>query len=344
MNNLFFVPAILSVLTFAASSVVRADAASHPREAEKLAKLDDTLKVRCRAESFDSLVRLTRPRLTWRGHDMLWVTQDAAGRVGFVMDRAYDLGQPGPVFCLLEADGYCWPDAQQGAFRYTRATDTAPIIVARDPKHGVVYHARWQSAPQTGSGRMIDTRHVFLLCDELHRWHLLGDGPITSEGANGADEVDEQTIETMATWTAVPEHPVDLAFTLLATKQWGLSGDGQNNPHHPSLTIRWDMVPGKSDTGGLADGIDAEDAPPGPFAAKQPPYIVASQSESLDGLARRIAHCSTGFPVNGDDHAKRRYMDQLEVSLRQLNPALGRRITAGERIVLSEQMHLMLKP
>lgn len=344
MSNVFFVSTVISVVICAVLSVVRADAGSQRLEADELAKLDDALMVRYRAESFDSLVRLTRPRLTWRGRDMLWVTHDAAGRVGFVMNRAYDFGQPGPGFCLLEADGYCWPDAQQGAFRYTHATDTAPTIVARNPKRGVVYHARWQSAPQTGSGRLTDTRHLFLLCDELHRWHLLGEGPVTSDGANGADEVDEQTIETGAKWTRVPGHPVNLAFTLLATKQWGLSGDGQIDPHHPSLTIRWDMVAGKSDTGGLVDGIGPDDAAPGPFMTKPPPYIIASESEPLQGLAKRIAHCSTDFPVNGDDHAKRRYMDQLEGSLRQLNPALGRRITAGDKIVLSEQMHLMLKP
>jgi len=275
---------------------------------------------------------------------MLWVTQGASGRVGFVMNRAYDLGRSDAVFCLLEAEGYCWPDAQHQAFRYVRATDAAPIVVMRDPKRGVVYHAHWRSAPQTGSARMTDTRHIFLLCDERRRWRVLGEGPITAVAANGADEVNEQSVEAHATWTADPSHPVDLDFTLLATKRWSLSGAGRDNSPQQSLTTRWDMIPGQPESNGLIDGLDPHDEVPGAFKPKRPPYILAGQSESLKTLTARLAHCCRDFPVNHDDRSKQEFVAGLEAALRKKNPDLGSTLRQGQKIVLSSEIRLWYEP
>ncbi len=223
-------------------------------------KLDNGLKIRQQAESFDALARLTNPKFVWRDRDMLWITHDESGKVEFTMNRAYDLqiARATPACFLLDAHNY-WDKTEGPAFLYTRFVDPQPMIIARDPVRGVVYQVHWNSSPAEGSGSITQTRNIFLLCDGKHRWHLLGEGPVGSSGCSGASEYIADSVEADVTWKNDPSSPVKLTFTLLTKDDWGLEGGELDTPDHPSLTICRTMVPAIADSGGLADGISPED-------------------------------------------------------------------------------------
>lgn len=302
----------------------------------QLSALDDALTIRQKAASYDQLIRSTRPQFTWRHHDMLWITHDAKGHVGFLMNRAYDIQLPraAPSCYLLSAVGYAWPDRQEQAFMFTQAADTKPIVVTRDPRRGVVYQARWPSSPLMGSGSITDTRNIFLLCDGEHHWHLLGEGPVTSSGCNGASEYYHDSVEAYVQWTSDPMHPVDLAFTYLATEDWEIDGAGLNDPHHPSLTVRWDMAPSSEiERDGFPDGIDPRDCSPGCFKCTGAAFVIARKSESLAAFSARMAHCCKNAPAD-DDLRRSIFIRKLILDLRQEIPNLGGTVAVGQHITL----------
>lgn len=308
-----------------------------PNAVLQLSALDHALTIRQKAARYDELVRSTRPQFTWRAHDMLWITHDAKGRVGFLMNRAYDIQFPAaaPGCYLLSADGYAWPDRQEQSFVFTQAADTKPIIVARDPHRGVVYQARWRSSPVMGSGSITDTRNVFLLCDGEHHWHLLGEGPVTRSGCLGASEYYHDSIEAGVHWTSDPSHSVNFTFTYLVTSEWETDQHGLDDPHHPSLTIRWDMAPFAGPHRGSPDDIDPGDCSPGLFKSKGKAYVIASKSEPLSAFSDRLAHCSSEVPAD-HDHRRPDFIRNLILRLHQENRGLGDAIAASQRVTVPE--------
>jgi hypothetical protein len=317
-GTLLFI-SLVTLVSFArvAGDDISAASAAGPRVAA-IDKLDSTLSISDRAQSLDLLVRQTKPKFVWRTRDMLWIAHDERGKVGFVMNRAYDLqiGSGNPVCCLLVAHDY-YVDAgvndDNPVFPFTRGSDPKPIIVARDPARGVIYQARWASAPYAGSGSVTETRNLFFLCDGQHRWHFLEEGPISSSDCMGADDYLSSRVEATITWTDNALTPVKLRFVLADRDVWNLHGADPDAPGLPSITIRHRMVaaPAKDDD-------DAADA----FTSQGLPFVVAERSEALDDLLRRV------------DRYKQDTVRQLRVEVGELNPSLGPEVYAGEEILL----------
>jgi hypothetical protein len=286
--------------------------------AAAIQKLDSTLSISDRAQSLDLLVQQTNPKFVWKTRDMLWIAHDERGKVGFVMNRAYDLqiGGGNPVCCLLQAHDYyvdTGVNDDNPVFPFTEGSDPKPIIVARDPARGVIYQARWISSPYAGSGSFKETRNLFLLCDGQHRWHFLEEGPISSSCCMGADEYLSSRVEATITWTDNPLSPVKLRFVLADRDVWNLHGADPDAPGLPSITIRHRMV--------AAPAKDEDDAP-GAFTSQGLPFVVAERSEALDDLLRRV------------DRYKQDTVRQLRVEVGELNPSLGRDVYTGEKILL----------
>jgi hypothetical protein len=304
-------------------------------------KLDEGLKIGQQAESFDALVRVTKPKFVWRDRDMLWITHDESGKVGFMMNRAYDLqiASATPACFLLDAHNYCHK-TEGPAFLYTRFVDPQPMIVARDPVRGVVYQVHWNSSPADGSGSITQTRNIFLLCDGRHRWHLLGEGPVGSSGHLGAIEYIADSVQADVTWNNDPSSPVKLTFTLLTRDDWELAGGELDTPDHRSLTICRTMVPAVADSGGLADGISPEDLSPGAFRRQGPCYVIASKTEPLKDFLRQLAHRCSEVPIAPDGNSRdTRTSQAASKALIALNPFLAATVPAGAKIVLPEWFH-----
>jgi len=300
-----------------------------------LDKLNDRLKIRQAAGNFTALADMTRPKFIWGGRNMLWIMHDGAGKPMFAMNRAYALqiGRQQPACYLLESHDYYWDDPDGPTLIYTRFVDEHPLVVARDPSRGVIYQARWDSAPQSGSGAITQTRNIFLLCDGEHRWHLLGEGPIGSGGQCGGDEQINDAVEADSRWTGNPAHPVELSFTMLTTDLWDY--DGEN--FHESMTVRRRMAPGPVDSSGYAKPEMAVDMSPGPFKRGGPYYLIASKGELLDSFVRRLCHQDLSGVQS--EAKKRTIVESTEASLRKTNPGLSTEIAKGEKIILPEKTY-----
>ncbi len=300
-----------------------------------LDKLDDRLKIGQTAGNFTALADLTRPKFIWGGRDMLWIMHDGAGKPMFAMNRAYDLkiGTQQPAWFLLESHDYWWDDPDGPMLIYTRFVDAHPLVVVRDPTRGVIYQARWDSAPQSGSGAITQTRNIFLLCDGEHRWHLLGEGPIGSRGQCGGDEQINDAVEADARWAGNPAHPVELSFTMLTTDLWDY--DGEN--FHESMTVRRRMALGPVDSSGYSNPEAVADTSPGPFKRQGAYYVIASKRESLDSFVRRF--CRLDLLGMKDESQKRTFVESTEAAIRKTNPGLSAAIASGQAIVLPEKMY-----
>lgn len=149
---------LLRVAPIFAGEAVPASATTQP-DMTVLEKLDDTLQVRRQANSFSALVDLTRPNLVWGGRDMLWITRDDFGKPGFAMNRAYPLqvGRDRPAWYLMESHDFWLDTGDSPWIPYTYFFDHDPVVVARDRARGVIYQARWTSAPESGSGACTST-------------------------------------------------------------------------------------------------------------------------------------------------------------------------------------------
>jgi hypothetical protein len=335
----------LSILLFLPTLTALADDVPNPAITQSsptaVDKLDDGLKTLQQAESFDALARLTKPKFVWRDRDMLWIIHDESGKVGFAMNRAYDLqvAHATPASFLL--DGHNYLDKTEGpAFPYTRFVDPQPVIIARDPVRGVVYQVHWNSSPAEGSGHITQTRNIFLLCDGRHRWHLLGEGPVGSSACSGASEYIADSVQANVMWENDPSSPVKLAFTLLTRDDWGLEGGGLDTLDHPSLTICRTMVPAVADSRGLPNDILPEDIAPGAFQRQGPCYVIESKTEPLRDFLRRLAHRCSDVPIVADGNGRNIKTSQAaSKALIALNPFLTAEVPAGAKIVLPEWFH-----
>jgi hypothetical protein len=260
---------------------------------------------------------------------------DAAGKPMFAMNRAYDLqiGKQRRGCYLLESHDYCWDDPDVPMLIYTRYEDAHPLVVERDLSRSVIYQARWDSAPQSGSGGITQTRNIFLLCDGEHRWHLLGEGPIGSGGQCGGDEQINDAAEADAQWAGNPAHPVELSFTMLTTDLWDYDCEKFNE----SMTVRRKMVPGPVDPSGYSNPEVAADLSPGPFKRQGPYYMIASKNESLDSFVRRFCHIDLSGAQR--EAQKRAFVESAEASLRKSNPRLSSEIATGQTIILPQKMY-----
>jgi hypothetical protein len=330
------------VFFFSVRSAIADDADAVPASATTqpdftlVDKLADGLKVRKHAANFTALADLTKPKLIFGGRDMVWVMHDPAGKPIFAMNRAYDLqiGKDQPACYLLDSNDNYFVDPPDGpTLIYTRFVDAHPIIVARDPVHGVVYQAHWDSAPESGSGAYTDTRNIFLLCDGNHRWHFLTEGPIGTGGRCGYDEHFDDAVSADVQWTSDPTQPVQLFFTLSTTDSWGFDGD----MYHNFMTVRRKVIPGQSDIQGVADAEDPGDFAPGPFKRQGPYYVIAGKSESLDSFVRRFFHIQ--IKENANDAKTVALIQSTEAALRTTNPWLATDIVKGETIILPEKMY-----
>jgi hypothetical protein len=295
-------------------------------------KLDDGLKISQQAKTFDAMVGLVKPRLFWRNHDVLWTVRNEANQLSFVMNRAYNLriGHNEPACYLLESHDYRYEPDGSGLI-YTRSVDDHPLVVAHDPVRGVIYQARWESVPASGSGSMTETRNIFFLCDGEHRWHFIDEGPVGETGQLGVDERYSDAVEVDAKWTADPAHPVKLSYTLVTTDSWEHLGE-----NHQSVSVRRRMVPGLEHSPGFYDGFDAADYSPGQFKREGPNYVVASTGESLDAFVQRLFHSEMDWKKTKNE--KDKFIEAAAASLRQTNPSLTTDIVKGEIIILPEKM------
>ncbi len=282
----------------------------------------DCLAIRQHAATVDALVQITQPKFVSNGTDLLWITHDSAGKVGFAMNRAYHLqiGPEQPAWYLLESHDNWLDPPDRPWIPYTRCVDPNPKIVARDPVRGVVYQTCWNSAPLSGSGADTTTRNIFLLCDGSHHWHLLGEGPIADSGADGISEYRSQSVEADVTWTDDSSSPVKLNFVLLSKDDWGMDDD---NPNHPTLTIRQRMVPGPVDTAGVAEGIDPADIGPGPFKQQGPQYVILTNDEPRTAFTLDLLHYCCILPNQMGQAKNAQILRSAENALKQTNPSLG---------------------
>lgn len=120
---------------------------------------------------------------------------------------------------------------------------------------------------------------------------------------------------------------------LLSRDDWGLEGGEPDTPGHPSITIDHDVVSGPLDTGGLADGVSAEDVSPGPFKQDGPCYVILGQSEPLPEFLRELAH-SWEFAIDPNVRRRGRTFQDAQHALIQLNPFLKGDAPAGRKIIL----------
>jgi hypothetical protein len=277
-----------------------------------------TLAVGPQAPTFDTLVEQARPTFTWGARDLLWIRHNSNGKPFFEMNRAYHLRlDGGEAFYLLEETSpfAFTPDEQ---VEYIRHADQAPSIVARHSRFGVVYQANWPSPMHEGTGHWEYERHIYLLCDGEHRWHLIGEGPQTSTGKAGSDHFSSE-IETDVAWTAKMAQPLELHLTQITHRETLGEPPGES-----PLDTRRDFVLGgklpaklKSD-GGL--------------------YILLSKSRSLDSLAGAVAYW---FAVQGNDvdqRTRQKALATTKKTLRQSNPELPDDIPAGRRVILDEKL------
>jgi hypothetical protein len=296
----------------------------------------DCLAIRQHAATLDALIQITQPKFVWNGTDLLWITHDGAGKVGFAMNRAYHLqiGREQPAWYLLESHDNWLDPPDRPWIPYTRCADPNPKIVARDPIRGVVYQACWGSAPLSGSGADTSTRNIFLLCDGTHHWRLLSDGPIGESGALGVSEYRSQSVEADVAWTDDGSSPVKLNFVLLSKDDWGMDDD---NPNHPTLTIRQRMVPGPLDTAGVADGVGPADISPGPFKQQGPQYVILTNDETRIAFTLDLLHFRCILPNQMDRAKNAQILRSAENALKQTNPSLGSILRAGQKIVIPQQ-------
>ena len=302
-------------------------------------KLPNSLANLQQAKDFDSLVQLTKPKFTWGARDMLWVVHDITGRVGFTMNRAYHLriGHSPQACCLLNAKGYYLDLNEQAIYcSYTAFNDLHSIIVARDPRRGVVYQVRWKSAPEEGSGAMTVTRNIFLLCDGEHRWHFLGEGPAGSSACCGVDRYSADRVEARATWTDNTSTPLRFQLTFLTEYDWDIGGRDLGTPGIPSLTVHRTMVPLSKSASGLSPNPPPErsDAPD-PFTNEGPDCIVAPRTESLHAFVDELAqsNCCASL-LQGKVSDQEQAYQAAEVQLKHANPSLGSKVSAGSTIFL----------
>jgi hypothetical protein len=337
-----FISFCVLISLFSVRSIMADDADAVPASATTqpdftlVDKLADGLKVRKHAANFTALVDLTKPKIVFGGRDMIWVMHDPAGKPIFAMNRAYDMqiGKEQPGCYLFDSnDSYYTDPPDDTVLVYTRFVDTHPIVVARDLDRGVVYQARWDSAPQSGSGAFTDTRNIFLLCDGSHHWHFLAEGPIGTRGRCGYDERFDDSVSADAQWPSDPNQPAQLSFTLSTTDSWGYDGDA----YHEFMTVRRKMTPGQVDNPDFVDPADTADNSLRPFKRQGPYYVIAAKSESLDSFVRRFFH--NEIKENNNQPKTAALLQSTETSLRASNPWLSTSIVKGETIILPEKMY-----
>ena len=300
----------------------------------RLDPLADGTEVVARAATLADLIRLARPRFVWDGRNLLWVTHDPAGRVGFRMNRAVRVTTADGIaaWCLL-AGGPNWDVADEDN-RYAQADDPAPVVVARHPTAGVVYQARWQSQPQSGTGHGTDQRTVILLCDGRHRWQLLGEGPtVTNSWRLGGAAWNTAAVEARAAWTGDADRPVRLSYVVAETDHWGLTNEqGCDTPGHPTRTIRWEAVPGRpSAATGPAGRVDPADDPPGRFVRAGLRYVLADRAELVDAWATRFVQ------FDAPDPPAPAAVQAFVAAVRLANPALGDAVAVGQPVRLPDE-------
>ena len=224
---------------------------------------------------------------------------------------------------------------------YTRAVDDHPTIVARNPKHGVLYQVRWDAAPLDGSGNWIETRNLYLLRDANQKWHLIAEGPVVDRGALGASEYESESVKTSVTWTADAKHPVDLTFTLMKKDKWTTSTDASDSETTSSMIICRHLITKTAaeieSAQGLPDGRSEGDISPGAFKRQGSYFVLAEKAESLDRFMVQLSHCCDRPFQKHDGLVKSKEINEWALrAIQKANPSLGSFVASGTTIVLPE--------
>jgi hypothetical protein len=298
------------------------------------------LIIRRQAKDFDTMVRQTKPDFVWNGTDMLWITQDASGKLGFTMDHAYTVqltGRRDKTCCLFDCDGYALGNegCDGPAYPFTHESDAKPVKAAHDLKWGTVYQARWRDVGDMGSGCNRDTRNIFLLCDNAQHWRFLGDGPIANSHQDGASDSTVDTVRADVRWTGDAANPAELSFTLLSAHAW--EPDLRTTI---SLTVRRKMVltPGHS----LLNAYERDS-----YRQEGPYYVIAAKSEPLPSFAAKVTHCwGLDLGVWGLTYGDAKLTagttlinKEIENSLLRIDPSLAGGIKAGAKIVMPDKLN-----